>query len=261
MIKVNGTPIEVTIFPDNTSQVWKLDEALLKPGTLAMVEWEFSHEGEFMHLAQLKTLLDAHLVKSYLVIPYLPYARQDKPVSNGTTFALTTFATLLNSLKFNGVNLVDPHSASAELLINNSSDIFMGSTKSNMLRGLVHGGNKVICFPDKGAAIRYSPYAISSIVGEKTRDQSTGEIIGYKLNCDESRIKDKDVLIVDDICDGGATFKILAKELLAKGAKSVSLYVTHGIFSKGVRTLFESGISKVYTKEGEVSERRSSIQM
>jgi ribose-phosphate pyrophosphokinase len=47
-----------------------------------------------------------------------------------------------------------------------------------------------------------------------------------------------------------ATFKILAKDLLANGAKKVVLFVSHGIFSKGIDTLFESGIHKVYTKDG-----------
>jgi len=60
-------------------------------------------------------------------------------------------------------------------------------------------------------------------------------------------IKGKDALIVDDICDGGATFIGLAKELLILGANSVSLFVTHGIFRSGTDIIFESGISKIIT--------------
>ena len=49
--------------------------------------------------------------------------------------------------------------------------------------------------------------------------------------------KDKKVLIVDDICDGGRTFIELAKVLRAKGAETVDLYTTHGIYSKGTKVL------------------------
>jgi phosphoribosylpyrophosphate synthetase len=53
----------------------------------------------------------------------------------------------------------------------------------------------------------------------------------------------------------------LAKDLLAAGAKSVVLFVTHGIFSKGTRTLFESGISRVFTQDGEVGPRHGSANI
>lgn len=43
-----------------------------------------------------------------------------------------------------------------------------------------------------------------------------------------------DILIVDDICDGGATFLKIAKEL---PNTNLYLYVTHGIFSKGLGDL------------------------
>ena len=43
--------------------------------------------------------------------------------------------------------------------------------------------------------------------------------------------------MVDDIADGGASFKYLARKLKELGAAKVGLYVTHGIFSKGLETL------------------------
>jgi len=82
---------------------------------------------------------------------------------------------------------------------------------------------------------------------KKTRDQSTGHITDYKLS---GEVEGKSVLIVDDICDGGMTFKLLAEELMEAGAVHINLYVTHGIFSKGLRTLFESGIEDVFTRKG-----------
>src|SRR5689334_7783330 len=108
MIKLNGNEITPTIFPDGTSQVWKLYP---KPKNLVnVVEWKFENEAEFLHLAQLKHLIDSFGGKCFLEISYLPYARQDKETSNETTFALNPFSDLLNSLNFEGVSIFDPHS-------------------------------------------------------------------------------------------------------------------------------------------------------
>ena len=46
-------------------------------------------------------------------------------------------------------------------------------------------------------------------------------------------------LVIDDICDGGRTFINLAEKLLIMGANDLYLYVTHGIFSKGLPSIHE----------------------
>ena len=85
MINVNGIILNITTFSDKTTQVWKLTN--LK-NSLHVV-WDFENESEIIHLAQLKDLADASGIDfSTLLISYLPYARQDKEVSNETTFAL-----------------------------------------------------------------------------------------------------------------------------------------------------------------------------
>lgn len=248
MILLNGKEINVTIFPDKTSQVWQLPEEVLKTTNYAHVTWEFENEAEFIHLAQLKTLLDAYHFKTTLRMPYLPYARQDKPISNDTTFALIPFAKLLNSLDFVDVIINDPHSFVAEDLID-STTIFYNQNKVHV--AMTNTDSDLICYPDHGAFSKYSSmYPYHYIRGEKVRDQKTGYILQYKVI---GSAQGKKVLIVDDICDGGMTFKILARDLLQSGAKEVNLFVSHGIFSKGIKTLKESGINAIYTKDGEVS--------
>ena len=86
------------------------------------------------------------------------------------------------------------------------------------------------------------------LIGEKVRDQSTGRITHYSINGD---VKDKNILIVDDICDGGMTFRILSKSLVDRGSKSNNLYVSHGIFSQGLDVLRNDGINRIFTINGE----------
>lgn len=244
-----SVPISPTIFPDNTSQVWKLDPKVFDTN-FAQITWTFSHEGEFMQVAQLKNLLDSHGIEVRLLLTYLPYGRQDKVVSNEATFALRTFASLINSLDFSEVVIHDPHSEIAMELIDGSSAYYPASRIHQVMKECEID---LVCYPDKGALTKYSKiYDYQYIYGEKVREQSTGNILSYQVIGD---CAGKNVLIIDDICDGGMTFKILAKDLLASGAKSVVLFVSHGIFSKGVRTLLDAGISRVFTSNEEVFAR------
>jgi ribose-phosphate pyrophosphokinase len=143
--------------------------------------------------------------------------------------------------------------------INNSTALY---PIDKLISVINETGSDLICYPDKGALAKYvreyEEVNLPHIFGEKVRDQLTGNITAYSLI---GECYGKNVLIVDDICDGGMTFKILAKDLLASGAKSVVLFVTHGIFSKGVRTLLEAGIQRVFTQDGEKSARSGSFHI
>lgn len=254
MIYLNGKPLNVTMFPDNTSQVWKVTTLEIPDTNWVHIVWDYSHEGEFLQLAQLKNLLDRKGFGAALRIRYLPYGRQDKEVSNEATFALRTFASLLNTLGFEEIIIMDPHSLVAiDLIVNSRAEYPI----EQVMGVAFEMGADLFCYPDKGAVSKYTGgddvqkeiYDYPCVYGEKVRDQLTGNILSYQLIGD---VKDKKVLIVDDICDGGMTFKLLAKDLLAAGATEVNLFVSHGIFSKGIKTLTESGISRIFTKDGEI---------
>lgn len=244
MIKLNGKEIIPTIFPDKTSQCWKFN----LPPFKAIIEWDFESEAEFMHLCQIMTLLDkdTKLPLRKLILPYLPYARQDKEVSTESTFALTTFIKLINSLNFDEVVVFDPHSDKVLdikniKVIHPIKEIYMtlGSIRPDF-----------VIYPDAGAMKRYSQlidYNYNYV--KKERNQLTGEITKLEYDFD---VFNKSVLIVDDICDGGRTFITIAEALQYKGVKEINLYISHGIFSKGIEVLKQSGIKRIFTRNGEV---------
>jgi ribose-phosphate pyrophosphokinase len=82
------------------------------------------------------------------------------------------------------------------------------------------------------------------IHADKKRNPENGEITGTAVH--SSALGNQDVLIVDDICDGGRTFVELAKELKTLTTGKIYLYVTHGIFSKGLG-VFNGIIDHIYT--------------
>lgn len=257
MIKLNGVEIKPTIFPDGTSQVWKIDESLFRTHAYDTnyidvidfnIEWDFENEAELFHIAQLRDLLDSttgQQVKVSLHMPFLPYGRQDKSIDNNNTFARRTFMSLITSMRFIKISTLDSHSP-----CNNVSDIF---PESEIDRAFDLVNPSLICFPDTGAKKRYGKFfgKFPNCSLTKERDQSTGYIKNLFLN-ELVNIKDESVLIIDDICDGGMTFKLTAEKLLTLGAKEVNLYTTHGIYSKGIETLKESGINRVFNRKGEV---------
>lgn len=255
MLYLNGNPLKPTIFPDNTSQVWKLPEDTFTNNKVT-VDWEFSNEAEIIHLLQLYDLITTVNRDSQITlnIKYLPYGRQDKEISNNATFALKTFQKLLGLYRFHKINVTDPHNWDQCRFSCATTAVY---PKELISKVIAETQSNLVCYPDKGAVTKYTKiYSRNYIYGEKVRDQLTGHITSYEVI---GECTGKTVLIIDDICDGGMTFKILAKDLLAKGAKEVNLFVTHGIFSKGIKTLHESGINKVFSQDGEAADHQNHI--
>ena len=210
-------------------------------------------EGEIVHLLQLSKLLD-HLVQGSfkrLYIPYLPYARQDKNISDKSTFALITLCEML-ACNFDEILALDVHSD----VINQHLDNFVNIEPDRYIKLASFVCNPdMICFPDVGALTRYAKLVTEDlkkpfIVCRKNRNPLNGDITGMDLLGDPSG---KNILMIDDICDGGRTFIEASKLLSEYGADDVNLYTTHGIYSKGVKPLLEEGcVSRIFNYKGEI---------
>lgn len=184
----------------------------------------------------------------HLVIPYVPYARQDRATTEETPRALKVFADIINSCDFSTVYVVDPHSIVAENLIDNMYQLDMTQYIAKFLTHLNWQEEIVFVSPDVGAIKKVEKYAkhfgYDMIVAHKDRDPKTGNIRAVKMLVDENAdFSQKHLVVIDDICDGGRTFIELAKVLPA--CKSKSLFVTHGIFSQGLDLLFQAGYAYV----------------
>ena len=144
-------------------------------------------------------------------------------------------------------------------LLNNclhfTQDRLLSSFTDNILE--INNMDYIIA-PDNGAVKKASKIAekfkLPLITCLKERDLATGHITKYRIL--DSIEKPGKALIVDDICDGGATFNILAKSLKEDTpVTEISLYVTHGIFSKGLDKLFEN-IDNIYSYHPWIEDER-----
>lgn len=250
MIFANGLKIEPTIFPDGTSQVWKLPPSLNSPTSLH-IDWRFENEAELFHLMSLITLCTNRdrNIRLTLHVPYLPYARQDKEITNNKTFNLHVFAEFINAIGFERVTAVDVHNKKLTgELIRNFKNLSVSHIHLNLLSLFPEA---TVVYPDRGARERYilPDFVRDEILFYKIRDQESGKILGHELDVELSSLapKVKEFLILDDICDGGATFLSVARELrkLNPTAKII-LFITHGIFSRGLSPFIKEEIT-VYT--------------
>lgn len=196
---------------------------------------------------------DALAMSGYIVsldIRYLLAARMDRRIDVRQPATLELVAKVLNAAGFRRVRILDPHSPVALTLLG-AAPVYPVHAVSCVLSHY-SAADSVIISPDFGASLRVGqlvalatdePYRI--VQGVKHRVPQTGRLYGFDLE-DNSAVDGKHCLIVDDICDGGGTFAGLADVLRARGARSVALYVTHGIFSKGGAI---PGVDTIYTTD------------
>ena len=251
MIRVGDITIPwgKNMFPDHSLAIKMNPDMMFDNRGSIMIQWLYEGDSELFTLICVKRHIDRHFSNQSVVLdmPYIPHARMDRVKNSDDVFTLKYFCEVINSLHFTTVWVRDAHSNVSLALLENVHDIGVRgyiSVASAMAKA------DALFFPDEGAMKRYSeqspmPYAF----GMKKRDWATGQILGLDIINAEA-VKDKNVLIVDDICSRGGTFYHSAKALKAAGAKSVSLYVTHLEETVTIGDLPDSGlIDHIYTTE------------
>jgi ribose-phosphate pyrophosphokinase len=187
----------------------------------------------------------------HLCVPYFMGARSDRKFEiGGINYVKDVIAPIINSLEFERVTVLDPHSDVLEACLNN----FQKATNSywefiKFALSVLKGDSDefrpyqyCLVSPDSGAYKKTFDVAkftgINTIAtANKVRDIKTGQIIKTEVfNLPTHRVAK--YVIVDDICDGGRTFVELAKAIReVVPTADITLVVTHGIFSAGMDVL------------------------
>ena len=249
-VKINGIEFGNELFPNN-ERIFKSLPWQICAQNFIRVDFKYETDFDIWKLIVAKKYLDDKFNGTVIVLNmlYVPYSRMDREIE-GYAFSLKYFCDLINSLNFHQVKVLDTHSNVAEALINH---LYKINVQDFVDKVIEKENPDYIFYPDSGALKRYSetiklPENIGVFYGNKQRDLNTGKILKFELiNCPED-IKDKNVLIVDDLCSKGGTFIASAELIKNVGAKRVCLYVSHcedSIFDgKILKTDF---INMVYT--------------
>ncbi|KAB1071377.1 ribose-phosphate pyrophosphokinase [Tamlana haliotis] len=166
--------------------------------------------------------------------------RSDRRFNKGESFDLKLICNFINSMKFDKVYILHPHSPISLALINNSEKISHFSFVEDAFNKI---GNPILVSPDAGA------YKTTHEIAEKLNadlvPSNKVRVNGAPEISIQGDVKGKPCLIIDDLADGGRTFKFLAEALKLQGAIKVFLYVTHAQFNYGFEELKET-IDHVY---------------
>ena len=178
-----------------------------------------------------------------LDLPYIPYSRQDRVCDVGDAFGLKVFADQLNSLNFRYVIIFDAHSDVSPALINNCinrevKNLFV--LNPEFISKYSH-----LVAPDAGAYKKVNSIAshfnLPVIPALKTRDTATGRLSNTVV-VTEGVENPTRLLVIDDLVDAGGTFLALGAKLKqAFPHTPIDLYISHGIFAKGL-----NGLDKYY---------------
>ena len=275
MIKVNDAIVKVGRFPDGTiafdnDNMFDVADALVSKST-PVITWKFENNEEMTVLLFLVGYLKSHGYNDInLDMPYIPNARMDRVKDYKDVFTLKFFCEFINSLNFRKVTVLDPHSYVSEALINNVSVDEPMEYILTAIRRMGYNNPNInskddwmLFYPDEGAMKRYSinsPYKYA--FGVKRRNWKTGKIEGLDVAGCVNEIKDKVILIVDDICSRGGTFYHSAKKLKELGAKEIYLYITHCENTILDGELLTSGlIEKVYTTDSIFTKEHEKIEV
>ncbi len=175
-----------------------------------------------------------------LVLPYMSYLRQDRKDESRVPISARLMANLIEvNRKVERILVMDMHSDQAQGFYNIPLD--------NLYGALVHKDyfekmykkdftNVVVVSPDHGGVVRARRFAkyldreMSIGIVDKRRSGSRSNKV-ETLHYLGPEIKEKEVILYDDMIDTGGSIIAAAAMLLAKGAKKVYACATHGVFS------------------------------
>lgn len=186
-------------------------------------------------LMQVGDILNRQGVLFNLNITYLMSMRMDRVISYDESFSLSIVAQVINNMSPQAVHVLEPHSHRVQDLINAYwRDI---ATPIPNFRGYL----KV--YPDRGALQRYDGNPTESVICSKVRDPKTGQLSGFKIENPEVIEENQDLplVVIDDLCDGGGTFKGIAQLLESHCPnRDRTICVTHMVNPKGITALSEN---------------------
>ncbi|MBC7801321.1 MAG: ribose-phosphate pyrophosphokinase [Gemmatimonadaceae bacterium] len=188
------------------------------------------------HLMELLITLDALRRASArrvtAVIPYFGYARQDRKAGPRTPISAKLVANLITEAGANRVLTLDLHAGQIQGFFDIPVDnLYAAPMFAREIQHRYADRDLMIVSPDVGGVVRARAIAsrldVDLAIIDKRRDRAgVSEVMNVIGD-----VRAKDCILVDDICDSGGTLVNAALALTDNGARSVSVYVTHGVLS------------------------------
>ena len=168
------------------------------------------------------------------VIPYFGYARQDRKSGSRTPISAKLVANLITEAGAHRVLTMDLHAGQIQGFFDIPVDnLYAAPLFSRDIQQRYPSRDLMIVSPDVGGVIRARAIATRlgcdlAIIDKRRERAGASEVMNVI-----GEVEGRDCILVDDIVDSGGTLCNAAEALLSNGARSASVYVTHGVLSGG----------------------------
>jgi ribose-phosphate pyrophosphokinase len=187
-----------------------------------------------------------------LAAPYLAYMRQDIAFSPGEAVSQRIIGELLASL-FNAVITVDPHLhriSKLDEVIPTGRTIVVSAAPVLGNFVVSKRANPLLIGPDgessQWISLAAQQHHLDYGVAQKLR---RGDFL-VEIELPAVNVQDRSVVLLDDIASSGRTLALAAKLLLAAGAKTVDVAVTHALFSgDAILQIQRSGVENIWSTD------------
>lgn len=233
----------------------------------------FQHTEEVFIIYSLVDYIRSISRDVYIVldIPYFPAARADRDQFFDTisgkvqrySFGLKVYSEIIGNLSVDEIRVLDPHSSVLEALLATKHKKVVVTRMYEIIVNLIEyikeshfsdeflkDSTLLLIAPDNGASkkvlecvavLKMHGIECEHTYATKVRSPD-GKITEHRLNTPNIESDKILCLVLDDICDGGATFiglaDLLDETFAGKEIRKV-LYTSHGLYTKGTNHLME----------------------
>lgn len=222
-------------------------EESVRGAQVYLVQSTFPNQDNLMELLLMIDAAKRASAKSIAaVIPYFGWARQDRKDKPRVSIASKLVANLLEAAGVDCVITMDLHADQIQGFFNVPVNHLYASTVFVPYIESLHLEDMVIASPDVGGAKRANSYAkyFNTPLVLCHKQRAKANVVDRMTIIGD--VKDKNVILVDDMIDTAGTICKAANLMIENGAKSVRALASHAIMSDPAsERIMESGLEEV----------------
>lgn len=252
--------IELRSFPDKESHIFIHDLESCRGQDVQVLHRCYpKQDSSLLQLLLIGKTVSKVANRVEAIIPYLPYARQDKIWRAGEPLSAEAVCEMIACAGFSSIATFDCHFLKKPGEATYGGIRMRNFTLSEQLVSYFKAKNPGALFisPDQGASYIVSDAGGKSMVkvrGEYTNHRKRAARPVASLQADFD-VKGRDVVMLDDMVAGGGTMIRATRAVLSAGAKSVSCGCTHGLFLGNAYTkMQEAGAEEIIASNTIASE-------
>jgi ribose-phosphate pyrophosphokinase len=258
--------IEIKSFPDKESHVTINDFEACKGKPIQILHRCYpKQDSSLLQLMLMGKTLSKFGTKCEAVIPYLPYARQDKIWKQGEILSAEIVVQMLAAAGFSSIATFDCHFLKRAGVFNYAGIQIRNFSLNEELVNYFKARKPDAAFisPDQGASyiVDYvGGQSMKKTRGEYKKSKKTAARPIASLTADFD-LAGKDVVILDDMIAGGGTMIKAIRAVLSLGAKSVCCGCTHGMFLGDAYTKLQNAGAEEIVSSNTIASEASKIDI